>query len=121
MVTISFNQDKAVFEVEGFDRLWALRSRLEIPLAHIRAVRADPEIARQWWHGFRIAGAYIPGILSAGTFYQDRNLVFWDVHDPENTIVVDLDHERYAHLVIEVEDPRSAVAMLNDRLQQPGE
>ena len=41
MVSVSVQGDRVAFEVEGWDRLWALKSRLEIPLAHIRAVRAD--------------------------------------------------------------------------------
>jgi hypothetical protein len=28
-----------------------------------------------------------PGILTAGTFYQSDGAVFYDVHDPERTIV----------------------------------
>jgi hypothetical protein len=31
--------------------------------------------------------------------------VFWDVHDPEKTVVIHLKDERYARLVIEVDDP----------------
>jgi hypothetical protein len=39
MVDISIAEGKACFEVEGLDKLWSLKSRLEIPLAHIRGVR----------------------------------------------------------------------------------
>ena len=38
--------------------------------------------------------------------------MFWDVHNPENTIVVELEHEHYGKLVVEVADPESAVAMI---------
>ena len=38
-----------------------------IPLAHIREVRIDPEPARGWWHGLRMPGTQIPGLLTAGT------------------------------------------------------
>ncbi|MGH7620760.1 MAG: hypothetical protein ACREMU_00305, partial [Gemmatimonadaceae bacterium] len=82
MVDISVAGDKAVFEVEGIDKLWSLRSRLEIPRAHIRSVRADPSVARGWWHGFRLLGTNVAGLLTAGTFHQDGNNVFWDVHNP---------------------------------------
>lgn len=114
MVDIEIDGDKAVFKVEGFDKLWALRSRLEFPLAHIRAVRADSSIAHGWWHGIRLLGTQVPGLLTAGTFYQAGNTVFWDVSNPDRTIVIDLDHEFYGHLVIEVADPTATVA----RLQQ---
>jgi hypothetical protein len=112
MVRVSIHGDRVRFEVEGWDKLWALKSRLEIPLAHIRSARVDPEPARGWWHGLRLPGTQVPGVLTAGTFYQSGGAVFYDVHDPEGTIVVELDHEHYQRLVIEVERPAEIVEML---------
>ena len=116
MVEISIHGDRARFEVEGWDKLWALRSQLEIPLAHVRSVRVDPEPARGWWHGLKLAGTGIPGVLTAGTFYQHDGVVFYDVHDPERTIVLELVHETYKRLVIEVSSPEAAVALLSKAL-----
>jgi len=116
MVEISIHGDRARFEVEGWDKLWALRSQLEIPLAHVRSVRVDPEPARGWWHGLKLAGTGIPGVLTAGTFYQHDGVVFYDVHDPERTIVLELVHETYKRLVIEVSSPEAAVALLSEAL-----
>jgi hypothetical protein len=116
MVRVSIHGDRVRFEVEGWDKLWAMKSHLEIPLAHIRSVRADPEPARGWWHGVRLPGTQIPGILTAGTFYQSEGVVFYDVHDPENTVVIELDHEHYHRLVIEVEDPPGVVESLRAAL-----
>ena len=116
MVEISIHGDRVRFEVEGWDKLWALRSHLEIPLAHVRSVRVDPEPARGWWHGWKLAGTGIPGFLTAGTFYQNGGAVFYDVHDPERTIVLELDHETYKQLVLEVVSPEAAVALLTDAL-----
>ena len=99
--------------MEGFDRLWALRSRLEIPLAHILAVEANVDQVGRWWHGFKLIGTDVPGLLAAGTFYFHGELVFWDVHDPARTIIVSLDHERYKKLIIEVADPQATASMLN--------
>lgn len=116
VVDISVNGEKAVFEVEGLDKLWSLRSRLEIPLAHIKGVQADPTVARGWYHGIRLLGTNVPGILTAGTFHRDGNNVFWDVHNPERTIVLDLDHEFYDKLIIEVRDPAKAIALLEHKI-----
>ena len=116
MVVVSIDGDRVRFDVEGWDKLWALKSQLEIPLAHVRAVRADPEPARGWWHGFRLPGTQIPGLLTAGTFYQSDGWVFYDVHDPERTIVIDLDHEHYRRLVVEVADPPATVALLQSAM-----
>ena len=112
MVALTIEDGVATFEVEGADKLWALRSRLQIPLAHIRGARIDTEIAHGWWHGLRAPGTSIPGILTAGTFYQHGKRVFWDVHDPSRVVVVELADERYDELVIEVEDPAITVATI---------
>ena len=112
MVEISLNGGNAVFEVEGWDKLWSLKSQLEIPLLHIVDARVDPEPARGWWHGIRLPGTNLPGIITAGTFYQLEGAVFFDVHDPERTIAIDLEHEHYKRLVLEVEDPEGTVAKI---------
>ena len=112
MVEIAIQNGRVHFEVKGWDKLWAMHSRLEIPLEHIQSVRADPEPAKGWWHGLRFPGTQVPGLLTAGTFYQDGDWVFYDVHDPDNTVVLELDHEHYKRLVIEVADPLAAVALL---------
>ena len=116
MVNVVVEGDRARFEVEGWDKLWALKSHLEIPLAHIRGVRADPEPARGWWHGLRLPGTQIPGLLTAGSFYQHGGFVFYDVHNPDNTVVIDLDHEYYKRLVIEVASPAAVVETLRSAI-----
>lgn len=116
MVELSIAEGKLTLHVRGADKLWAFKSSLEIPLAHISAVRADPEAARGWYHGIRMPGTSVPGIITAGTFYQDGKRVFWDVHHPEQTIVIDLHDERYNQLVVEAEDPQAAVALIQSAL-----
>ena len=117
MVQIAVSGGVATFEIQGLDKLWSLKSRLEIPLAHIRGVRADPEAARGWWHGIKAPGTSVPGVLTAGTFYQHGKRVFWDVHNPERTVVIELVDERYDELIIEVADPASAVSLLQGSLR----
>ena len=117
MVRVSIEGDRIYFDVEGLDKFWAFKSRLEFPLAHIRAVQIDPEAARGWWHGLRIVGSNIPGVLTAGTFYQKGGIVFYDVHDPERTIVLELEHETYKRLIVEVEDPRQTRTLIENGLE----
>lgn len=116
MVGITIADDRLHFDVEGWDRLWSLKSHLDIPLDHVVDVRADPEPARGWWHGLRLPGTDIPGILTAGTFYHLNGAVFYDVHDPENTIVIQLDHEHYKQLVVEVENPGETAARIQSAI-----
>jgi hypothetical protein len=116
MVDLSISDGKLSLHVRGADKLWAFKSSLEIPLAHIAGVQADSEVARGWWHGIRMPGTHLPGVIMAGTFYQDGNRVFWDVHDPEKTIVINLHDERYNKLVVEVDDPQMAVSLIQAAL-----
>lgn len=114
IVTVQQEADTVVFTVEGWHKLWAFRSELRIPRAHIKSARHDPTAARAW--GLRAPGTHVPGLSKAGTFYLggffDHKPTFFDVRYPQRTIVVELADERYARLVIEVADPARVVAEL---------
>jgi hypothetical protein len=112
MVDLSIADNKLIVHVRGADKLWALKSSLEIPLQHIAGVRADPSLAHGWYHGIRMLGTNIPGVITAGTFYQHSQRVFWDVHHPEKTIVIELRDERYNELIVEVADPQASVELI---------
>jgi len=120
LVDLSIAEGKLTLHVLGADKLWALKSSLEIPLAHVAGVRADPEAARGWYHGMRMPGTNVPGVITAGTFYQDGKRVFWDVHHPEKTIVIDLHDERFSQLVVEVADPAAAVQLIQTAMWPRG-
>src|SRR5579885_3740222 len=115
MVNVSLDGTTAVFEVAGMDKLWAFRSRIEIPLAHITHVDANHDQVSRWWHGIKIIGADMPGLFAMGSFYYHGEYVFWDVRDLAKTIVLSLDHERYKKLIIEVADPAATIALLQRR------
>jgi hypothetical protein len=112
MVELEVREGNLVMHVRGADKFWALKSTLEVPLQHLTGVHADPTIARGWWHGLKLIGTDLPGVLWAGTFFQHGKRIFWDVHDPENTIVIDLRNERYSELIVEVADPAAAVQLI---------
>src|ERR671912_1663463 len=114
MAEVEIAQDALIVHLEGMDRLFALRSRLEVPLSHVAGAEVDPEEARRRWHGIMERGIWVPGPITAGTYYQEGGLVFSDVHDPEKTVVIRLKDERYRRLVIEVKDPQATVARVNE-------
>jgi hypothetical protein len=121
MVELSISDSNLELQVRGADKLWALRSSLEIPLQHIAGIRADPATARGWWHGIKLLGTDIPGVLTAGTFYQHGRRIFWDVHTPENTVVIELRDERYDELIVEGADPQLTVERVRAALPDSGQ
>lgn len=114
MALISIDRERGLLtaEFQGLDKLWTLKSRLEIPLGHVRGATHDPGIARES-KGFRVAGTYFPGVITAGRFRHNGERLFWDVKNPDKAVVIELaDAESYDRLVIEVDDPRTTVALI---------
>jgi hypothetical protein len=111
MAQVSIDGHNLVVEIEGLDKLWALTSRLVIPLANVRGATTDPGIIKEP-KGMRAPGAHVPGVITAGSFHIDGERVFWDVHDPAKAVVIELTDERYARLVVQVPDPRATVALV---------
>jgi len=113
MVDVSIQGSDVHFNVKGMHKLWAFKSRLQIPKKHIIEARQDAEILKGWWKGWRAPGTHVPWVLTAGTFLQENKRIFWDVHNADKAIIIDLKHEEYNRLIIEVENPAAVVALLN--------
>jgi hypothetical protein len=111
MVRIDIEGDQLVATLTGWDRLWALSGGVRAPLRTVAGVRRDPVAARRP-DGLRIPGSYIPGILTAGSYWRPGRpgvWSFWCVHDPNQAIVVDLTEGRYRRWVLQVADPDATV------------
>lgn len=111
MAQVHIDGENLVVVIEGLDKLWALKSHLTIPLANVRGATADPSMIKEP-KGIRAPGTYMPGVITAGTFHLDGRRVFWDVHDPTKAVVIELADERYSRLVVQVDDPRATVALV---------
>lgn len=118
MAEIEITATSLVVHIRGADRFFALKSQLEVPLEHIAAVDASAPEAHQIWHGLRVAGTNLPGVITAGRFIQHGEWAFWDVHDPDKAIVIRLHDEHYAKLIIGVDDPAAAAAALTGAIRR---
>jgi hypothetical protein len=113
VVTIELTEGHLILDVQGLDRLWSLRSTLRIPIEHVRGAQEAAGAGLGWFEALKLGGSSLPGVLTAGTFYQNGGLVFWDVHDGTTAIRIALHDETYRELVVEVEDPAETVARIN--------
>lgn len=114
--SIDIKGDSLIVDVEGADKLWALKSRLEIPLTNIVSTGTAEAEAREWLHGIRLGGTHIPGVISAGRFYSHGKWVFWDVHDPAKAIGIELRDEHYSKLIIEADNPEDQIKCIREAL-----
>lgn len=116
MAQVEITPTSLIVHVHGWDQIWSLKSRLEIPLAHVVNAEMDSDEARAGlaggWKGWRVPGTSVPGVIAAGTFYERGDRVFWNVHNADKAIAIHLAHDAYAKLVIEVDDPESTVTAI---------
>ena len=111
MVEITQDQDSFIIEVKGLHKLWSFKSELKIPKNHvIDAFQNSEEL--KGWKGFRMPGTSIPFLITAGTYYKNGDAIFWDVVNLENSIIIELEHEQFKRLIVEVENPHNSIAML---------
>lgn len=115
MADVRIDGADLVVEMAGLDKLWSLKSSLIIPLANVRGATVDPGIVKDP-KGVRAPGTHVPGVITAGTFHLDGERVFWDVRDAARAIVIELRDEQYARLVIQVDDPRTTVELIEKSL-----
>ncbi|HVS05339.1 MAG TPA: hypothetical protein VHK65_04130 [Candidatus Dormibacteraeota bacterium] len=117
MTKVEIQDDRLIARIQGLDQVLAFKSELSIPLAHVQgAAVSPPEVRRRWRNPLRIRvpGSDMPYVVMAGSFvFLDGEHAFWDVHDPDRTVVIELDHEKFAKLVLEVEDPQATAAAIN--------
>jgi hypothetical protein len=118
MAEIEITPTSLIVHIRGADQFFALKSQLEVPLEHIAAVDPSPPETHEIWHGLRVGGTNLPGVITAGRFVQHGEWAFWDVHEPGNAIAIRLHDERYSKLVIGVDDPLTTAAAITAAVQR---
>lgn len=98
-------------EPQGMDKLWSFTNKLQIPLTHVRGATLDPGVADEP-KGLRGPGLGLPGKWS-GTYTRDGERTFWNVSDAASTVVIELIDEKYARLILTVNQPRVTVDRIN--------
>ena len=111
MPEVELTGDTLVIHAQVRDRILTFRSRLEIPLTYVVGAEIDPEIARDRQVGDAVP-LRVPQIGAVSSVYKDGGRVFWNVHHPEKTVVIQLRDEKYTQLVIEVKEPAAMVATI---------
>ncbi|MFI6874753.1 hypothetical protein ACIBL6_15050 [Streptomyces sp. NPDC050400] len=114
MANVDVDRARGMLTVQltGLDRLWALKSRVEVPLSQVRGATHDPGIAHEH-KGAKVGGTHMPGVITAGRFRRHGDMIFWAVRKPANAVVVELtDGAPFRRLVVETDDPRATVALV---------
>jgi hypothetical protein len=113
--TVRIEGDEVVLEIHGVDEILSIKRSIHVPLKHILSVSTET-IPWNIFNGLRIAGTNIPNHVKDGRFLSKEGLMFFEMHNPESCITINLDHERYKKIVFEVEDKESAAMMINNAI-----
>jgi hypothetical protein len=119
MAAISVGARALTVRFRGIHRFWTLKRRLDVSLESIVDARVDPALAARE-PGLRLLGAELPGVIVAGRFISNGERAFWDVRNPSKAVVIELRGERYARLVVEVDDPEAVVDAIHHALAERG-
>jgi hypothetical protein len=116
MASVTVDGTQLIVEIAGVDKILALKRKLTIDLAHVRGATFDPGAVREP-KGIRAPGAHVPGVIVAGTFRRDGERTFWDVHNGDKAVVIELVDDEYDRIIVEVDDPRGVVQAVNAAIQ----
>lgn len=112
----------AVTEVEIFEDLLVIYPRgaegvsLFLDLAHVVSAEADPEIAHAALEKSDDLDIGPPDVPTGPPFLPEGDTALFNVHDPEQTVMIGLRSERYSRLVIQVENPTTVVASIREAI-----
>lgn len=110
MVSIHREGSTFVIKVLGFHKILAFKSRFAIKASNILNVKIASMEMRP--PGIRFPGTSVPGVIVAGTYYGRGKKEFWDRVHRNVAIEVELKNEKYAKVVVDVEDPEATMKLL---------
>jgi hypothetical protein len=102
------------------DEILALHGSFHIPYSHIDSVGTD-QVPFEFFRGMRI-GTNLPGIRTAGTFITGEGAIFYDMHDGSHCLTINLTHEHYRRVVVEVDadqDPGDLAEAIRKMIAHP--
>jgi hypothetical protein len=123
MVTVLINKDVLRVEPSSLHKVLGMKRSLEIPLESIESIEIAKEIARVGPEGTRNPGTSIPHLIHAGSFNSGVKRSFWDVHNPDRAIRINIKNgllagieDRYDEVVVEVADPMETIRKIEGAL-----
>ena len=120
MADINIVNGNLVVSMQGLRRLWTLKKQLVFPLKSVGSVSRDTDVRKEFpkfWE--KRMGTNVFRTYYGGTFSRRGEKVFWDVRDPDATLVITLVNEKYPRLILDVADPGSTLHEIEGAMNTP--
>jgi hypothetical protein len=97
---LSIEANQLKIELTPMERFWAVHAgkTITIPLDQIQQVTTDAPQTN--WKELRSPGTFVPGIIKAGTYYQDRVRSFWYTKPKTPLLTLELSPEAYYRKIV---------------------
>lgn len=115
-VHLSVKQSNLFIALKGIDTFLTCKNKLNIPLKHIVSVAPYKGEYNSCFKGIRRPGINIPGMVTAGTFYQAGQKIFWDVKNSDKSIIIALKDNSFTRIIIEVDNPEESIKSIQNSL-----
>ena len=113
-ITIDNKKDTVTITLHGMRKIAAMKSSVTFGISHITSVgKAGHDVEKRFstiadMNHLRIMGTAVSNHYYGGTFMNmsvhPHEKEFWDVDDPEECIVITLDHEPFTRIYISTDD-----------------
>lgn len=104
-----------IVHLSFWEMLAAFHRSVRVPLTKVRGATEDNGYSGADM-GLRLPGTYLPGVIAAGTYYNNGDKQFVYVTRKSHPVVIELADERFVRIVLGVADARAATAHINAAL-----
>ncbi len=115
-VDVDVTGEVLVVRPRGMDKLWCVSNRVEVPVSTIRTISVERQssLSQPW---LKFPGAFLPGIIRAGSYGLGDERSFWDVRRAEWVLVIECEPDGpYYQVVLELPDPQATARRLRGHL-----
>ena len=119
-VDVYVGDEQVAILLTGLDSVWALRSRLIVPLEDIVDARVvSRDVAREHL-GWRFGGTYWPGTVIAGNYtvrgHHDQR-EFWSAYRDDEVLQLETRLDRPRYLVLQHPDRHTLAWLIGERIR----
>jgi hypothetical protein len=117
MPKLELTGDELLVHLNLWEALAALQKSIRVPLANVRGATDDAGFDSSSL-GLRLPGTAVPGLIYAGTFIKEGDRQFAFMTRKTRPVVIELANERWARIILGVDDPRGTASQINAALER---
>ncbi|MCL5433539.1 MAG: hypothetical protein M1538_00990 [Candidatus Marsarchaeota archaeon] len=116
MVKLNFKDNDIEIDLEGIEKILAIKKRLIIPYNHIISVDDDAEKVKAY---LRVGGTALGHRhYDYGRFITNEGLGFYIMKNKDRAFAIHLKDEKYNVIVLELDDNASIISQINKKIKK---